>query len=368
VNWMSEVMRINSVPGDTVRTGFNLQYGQPGLGGGDLLNVFQVNKWPGQYYNTMAEMSSAGNVALHSIDAQGRAGGVRFFASGSYSDDQGAIKGLTGQQQRRGRVNLDYDLKSNATVSISTMYDRGTTDLHSANFGGLLRGATPGTDYQASDSLGRPILIGFGPASRPTGNGNGGYFYNQQNELLYRVSDRFLGSATATYFPFDWVTFDGTAAYDNRTRIDRDFVAKGYRTSTISVNTNLGNASIGNRREEAMNTAGGATLRHTFTNDLNGKLQLRGSYEQDFAQVDAGSGQQFIVKDVFTVSNTSTNQQASSSSQMIKREGFFTGANVEYKNRYILDGTFRYDGSSLFGAGNRLATFGRVSGVLRLSE
>ena len=366
VNWMSEVMRINSVATDTLRTGFNLQYGQPG--GGDLLNVFQANAWPTQRFNTMAQMSSPGIVALHSLDATGRVGGVRFYASGSYSDDQGAVKELTGQQQRRARVNLDYDVKSTATVSISTMYDRGTTDLHGANFGGLLRGATPGTDYSARDSLGRPILLGFGPASRPTGNGNGGYFYQQENEINYRVSDRFLGSMTTTYFPVDWASFDGTVAYDNRTRIDKDFFAKGYRTSTINVNANLGNAAINNRREEATNGAIGATFRHQFTSDLNAKLQTRGTYEQDVLHSDRGAGSQFIVKDIFTLSNASTNITATSNDQTIRREGFFAGANAEYKNRYIVDGTYRYDGSSLFGAGNRWAPFGRVSGVWRVSE
>jgi len=366
VNWMSEVMRINSVATDTLRTGFGLQYGQPS--GADLLNVFQASLWPGQRFNTMAQMSSPGIVALHSLDATGRVGGVRFYASGSYSDDQGAIKELNGQQQRRARVNLDYDVKSTATVSISTMYDRGTTDLHSANFGGLLRGATPGTDYTARDSLGRPILLGFGPQSRPTGNGNGGYFYNQENEINYRVSDRFLGSMTTTFFPTDWATFDGTIAYDNRARIDRDYVTKGYRTTTVSVNTNLGNAGIGNRREEATNGAIGATFRHAFTSDFNAKLQTRGTYEQDILQTENASGTQFIVKDIFTLSNTSTSKTATSSGQTIKRMGYFAGANAEYKNRYIVDGTFRYDGSSLFGEGNRWAPFGRISGVWRVSE
>src|SRR5689334_14079880 len=366
VNWMSEVMRINSIATDTVRTGFGLQYGQPS--GGDLLNLFQANIWPGQYYNTMAEMSSPGAVALHSVDATGRVGGVRYYASGSYTNDEGAIREFTGQQQRRARVNLDYDVRSNANVSISTMYDRGTTDLHSAAFGTLLRGATPGTDYLARDTLGRPILIGFGPTSRPTGNGQGGFVYNQENELNYRVSDRFLSSATANYFPVDWVTFDGTIGYDNRTRNDKDLFPKGYRTTTVSTAANFGNADISNRREEALNGAIGATFRHTFSADLNAKLQTRGSYEQDVLHTDEGSGQQFIVKDVFTLSNTSTQFRVFSSDQEIKRMGFFAGANVEYKNRYILDGTYRYDGSSLFGAGNRWAPFGRVSAVWRLSE
>jgi len=235
VNWMSEVYRINSIATDTVRTGFGLQFGQPS--GTDLTNVFQASIWPGQYYNTMAQMSSPGVVALHSVDATGRVGGVRYYASGAYTDDKGAIREFTGQQNRRARVNLDYDVRSNANVSISTMYDRSTLDLHTANFGQLLRGATPGTNYLARDTLGRPILNGFGPTSRPTGNGNGGFLYNQENEIWYRVADRFLSSATANYFPADWVTFDGTLGYDNRTRVDKDFIPKGYRTTTVSTST-----------------------------------------------------------------------------------------------------------------------------------
>lgn len=366
VNWMSEVMRINSVNSDTVRTGFGLQFGQPG--GGDLYNVFQANPWPGAYYNTMAQMATNAPFALHSLDASGRMGGVRFFASGSYTDDRGGMKGLTGQQQRRGRVNLDYELRPNATVSISTMYDRGTTDLHSASFGGLLRGATPGTNYAARDSLGRSLLNGFGPVSRPSANGIGGFFYTNENEIWYRVSDRFLGSMTSTYVPADWVSLDATVAYDMRTRLDRDFYAKGFRTTTVNTAANLGNASLNNRREESMNGAAGATFRRQFTSDLSAKLQTRGTFEQDVLQTLSTAGQQFIVKDVFTLSNTSTNKTNSSSGQTIKRMGLFAGANLEYKNRYILDGTLRYDGSSLFGAGNRWAPFGRVSGVWRVSE
>lgn len=366
VNWMSEVMRINSVNADTVRTGFGMQFGQPG--GGDLYNVFQSNIWPTKAYNTMAQMASNSPFALHSLDASGRVGGVQFYASGSYSDDRGAMRGLTGQQQRRGRVNLDYDLRSNARVSISTMYDRGTTDLHDASFGGLLRGATPGTDYMARDSLGRSILRGFGPVSRPTANGIGGFFYQNENEIWYRVSDRFLGSMTSTYVPTDWVSFDATVAYDMRTRLDRDYYAKGFRTATVNTAANLGNASLSNRRQESMNSAGGATFRKQFGSDISAKLQTRGTFEQDIVQSNSTAGQQFIVKDIFTLSNTTTNKTNSSSSQTIKRMGLFAGANVEYKNRYILDGTLRYDGSSLFGAGNRWAPFGRVSGVWRVSE
>src|SRR5262249_37913104 len=198
---------------------------------------------------------------LNNLDASGRIGGVRFFASGSYTNDQGAIREEHGQQTRRARVNLDYEPRSNATVSISTMYDRSTTDLHGAAFGTILRGAKPGTDYLARDTLGRPCLI----CAIGTLNGGGSLLYNQENEINYRVSNRFLGSINSSYFPADWVTFDGTFGYDVRTRADKDWVAKGYRSTSIDVNTNLGNGSIGDRTEEALNGSLGASFRRQLT-------------------------------------------------------------------------------------------------------
>jgi TonB-linked SusC/RagA family outer membrane protein len=367
VDWMSELHRINGVAADTIRTGFGIQWGQP-ASGGELLNVFQSNVWPNQYWKTFAQIVTPNPTTSNSLDATGRIGAVRFFASGQYTSNAGAMRNLAGDLHRRARLNLDYDVRSNASVSLSTMYDRGTTDLHDISFGGLLRGATPGTDYLARDTLGRYFLRGFGPTSRPTGNGAGGFFYNAENEILARGSERYLGSLNASYFPADWITFEGTFAYDHRHRRDRDFWVKGYRTTTASTSTNFGGGSLSNRNEEATNGAVGATLRKTLSNDLSGKLSIRGLFDQDIIETDGSGGEIFIVKDVFTLSNTSTNKTATSSKTIIKNMGFFSGASVDYKGKYILDGTFRYDGSSLFGAGNRWAPFGRISGVWRISE
>ena len=128
VNWMSEMMRINSVVTDTTRTAMGIQFGANSISaaGGEFLNVFEANVWPGQRYDPLALLATPQATTLNSLDASGRVGGVRFFASGSYTDDQGAIRGAHGQQSRRGRVNLDYEPRANTTVSISTMYDRST--------------------------------------------------------------------------------------------------------------------------------------------------------------------------------------------------------------------------------------------------
>jgi hypothetical protein len=44
------------------------------------------------------------------------------------------------------------------------------------------------------------------------------------------------------------------------------------------------------------------------------------------------------------------------------------GLSVEYKDRYLVDGAVRRDGNSRFGADNRWSTYGRISGMWRLTQ
>jgi TonB-linked SusC/RagA family outer membrane protein len=374
VDWMKEILRINNVNADTVRTPQSIQWNAMSGTDGGLQNVFQSQIWPGQYYNSFAQVASRNVVALNAVDATGKISGVRFYVSGSYQSDEGAIKGLKGQQQRRGRVNLDYDVRNDLLFSVSTLYDNGTTDLRSGGssnggiFGQLLRGAPAGTNYSARDTLGRYLVRGGGAGFRGTGNGGGTFLYDMENLYQSRDSERFLGNITSSYFPADWVTLEGTFAYDNRYRIDNFYEVKGYRTFTVSTADNNGRMSLGNQSREAFNGSLTGTFRKQLRSDLNGKLSLRGLFDQDNFMQNNSAGQVFVVKDIYTLSNTTTNKTATSESRTIKNQGVFAGASLDWKDKYIVDGTFRYDGSSLFGSGNRWAPFGRLSLVWRASE
>ena len=143
---------------------------------------------------------------------------------------------------------------------------------------------------------------------------------------------------------------------------------KGYRTDGVSAATNNGNQSVGNSNRESMNAQISATFRKQITSDLNAKVNFRGLIDRDFSRSNSSAGQVYVVKNIYTLSNTTTNFSTGSSSSLIKNMGGIAGANVDYKGKYILDGTYRYDGSSLFGEGNRWAPFGRLSAVWRLSE
>lgn len=372
--WMEEIYRINNVAADTVRTPQSMQWNSPALAGGELLNTFQSNIWPGQYYNGLSQVTTNNPVMVNSVDVNGRAGNVRYFVTAALTDDAGAIKGLQGSQQRRARVNLDYDVRPNLTLSVSSLFNKGRTDNRSGGssnggiFGQLLRGAPSGTDYTAVDTLGRPLVRGGGANLRGTGNGGGTFLYDAYNLNDYTSSNRYQGSINATYTPAPWASFEALYSYDNRQSMSNAYVSKGYRTFTATPNSNLGNQQISNASRESMNSYVSATFRKQLTSDLNAKANFRGLFDRDYIINNNSSGTQFVVKDVYTLSNTTQNFTTGSSSQLVKNMGFIAGGNADYKGKYILDGTFRYDGSSLFGAGNRWSPFGRVSGVWRLSE
>jgi TonB-linked SusC/RagA family outer membrane protein len=370
VNWMEEILRINSVNADTTRTQQNIQWNNPTASSGDLQNVYQSQIWPTRYYNSLAQLLKRNPTSLTSIDATGKMGAARFFVSGSYQNEKGAIRGLTGNQQRRGRVNLDYDARSDLNLQVSMMYDHGTNDNRTANgiFGSVLRGLTPGTDLLARDTLGRAIIRSGGTGFRPTGNGGGAFLYDLENGVDTRSIDRFLGSISGKYTPKEWVTVQADFAYDNRDRLDDFFHVKGYRTNGINTAENNGRIIIESRGANAMNTSLTATFRRQLTSELAGRLQFRGLYDaNEFTEVNS-RGEVFSVKDVFTTTNTSTNKNATSTSESVRNAGAFAGFNLDYKDRYTVDGTIRRDGSSLFGPSNRWATYGSIRGVWQVSR
>jgi TonB-linked SusC/RagA family outer membrane protein len=372
VDFMTEMYRINNVKADTTRTPQSIVYNSPNLN--DLRNIFQAQIWPGHYYNSLAQIMRQNPTTLTSVDATGRVGSVGFYVSGSYQDEAGAIQGLKGVQQRRAKVNLDYNARSDLKIAVSTIYDNLSNDLRSGGssnggiFGQLLRGALAGFDFTARDTLGRYLVRSGGTGFRPTGNGAGTFLYDTENIFADRTSNRFLGSITGTYFPAGWVTFEGTFGYDNRSRIDNSITTKGYRTQSLSTANNNGNQNITNRREEALNTSLSATLRRKLGTDLNGKLRFAGSYDQDILVTSGASGQVYLVKDVYELPNLSANISNTSSDQTIRNVGLSSAGTLDYKDRYTLEGSFRYDGSSLFGTGHRWAPFGRVSGVWNVSR
>ena len=163
---------------------------------------------------------------------------MRFFVSGPYTDNQGALKQLHGRpaapRAREPRLRRPQQPPALGQHRVRQGNDRQrATDF--GLFGTLLRGAPAGTNYLARDTLGRAD-----PPGRRLGLRGHGQRRRRRSSIHSSASTdssiagRYIGSLTATYFPADWVTFDGTFAYDKRSRYDNFDEAKGFRTITTS--------------------------------------------------------------------------------------------------------------------------------------
>ena len=360
-----EMLRIHNVNADTLRTGWTPLLASLSLN--DLKNITQSQIYPGQYYNSLAQVAERHPTSLTSVDATGKVGTVGFYVSGQYTDDPGAVKFFKGSSQRRARLNLDYNARSDLRFQVSSMYDDFYRDSRTGGiFGTILRGQLPGINLLARDTLGR--LLVTRQNFRPTDNGNSFPLYDAETFKSDLTTKRFLGSASAKYFPASWISAEANFGYDIRTTNSNAVVKKGYRTQTPSASTNGGNQSISNSRDESLNLGTSVTFRKNFNKDLNGKLRFAANYDQEKFITSNGSGEVYLVKDIFQLSNTSTNFSNSSSGLTIKQAGFSGAGTHEYKDRYVLDGSYRWDGSSLFGPGNRWAPFNRVAGVWIVSH
>lgn len=378
-DWMTEIYRINNAAGVTTKTPQATVYNDGG-NATDLRNIYQAQIWPNQYYDMAKSVLARNPTTLTSVDALGRVGSVSFYASAQYQGEGGAVQGLEGIEQLRARVNLDYDLRSDLRVSLSTMFDRSITDLRGGGssqggiWGQMARGTIPATDYRALDTLGRPIVRGGGAELRGTGNGAGTFLYDmggvdgERNWSNDRRVSRFLGSLNARYFPAEWITLEGTFSYDNRDRQDLSWARKGYRSINPSTALNNGQVNADNLFAQSISSGLTATVRRQLTDDLNARFSFSGIYDENSQQRNWHSGQALRVADVYTLTNTTSNYNVNSNSSTTKSVGLYAAANFDYKDRYILEGSYRYDGSSRFGSGNRWAPFNRISGVWRVSE
>ena len=120
------------------------------------------------------------------------------------------------------------------------------------------------------------------------------------------------------------------------------------------------NAMIGSSITSTKNTSNGVAVEGfatRYTVDKNGNLvstnEPSGFLDPSFDTIDAGKGG--------TYTGEGTKYE-------YNRASFFGRINYNFDNRYLIQATMRYDGSSVFGNNNRWGNFWSVGGKWRISE
>lgn len=112
----------------------------------------------------------------------------------------------------------------------------------------------------------------------------------------------------------------------------------------------------------------------TFHPDFTGNsaFDLLGGYEyNDYSLTEFIAEAQGFLTDALGFNGLSTGSKLITPGSNLEESrlvGFFTKANYSFKDKYFLTGSWRRDGSSRFGVGNKWAVFPAISGSWRLSQ
>ena len=370
-DYRSEVARINNAPGFFAppAPGFPIDPGAS-TAQAALRSQFQIHRWPGQTFNAVDQVVDPQPMYMYNLDMTGRLGATNVFASASHTTQGGAIRFLNGFERTSARVNVDQRVGDNWLVALRTYYGRATADggnqENSNNAFFRLTRVPAISNILATDTLGR---LHIRPNLQNSGAQNENPLWSLQNSRREDVSTRFIGGANVRYTPFSWLDFETQLSYDGADETRTTFQDKGFRTTQSNPTTNLGNIIKIADKAESYSANLNATARRDFLDgDLAARLSGGYLYSRQDYQLRDGRGNTLAVQGITSLDNSTRNQQIDSDETSVRQLGWFTGVNLELKERYIVDALIRGDGSSLFGENERWATFGRVSGAWRLSQ
>ncbi|MCC5940612.1 MAG: SusC/RagA family TonB-linked outer membrane protein [Balneolaceae bacterium] len=307
--------------------------------------------------NWWEEVTQTAYTQSHSLAVSGGTGTTNYRVSGNFRDVQGIQKG-TGNQQLNARLNLNHRalndrLTLNANLSV-------TNRENQIGLGEVFR-------YAAT----------FNPTAPIDNPGSGFDNFNplQINEWTTwdQEQSRYIIGLRGEYDFSDVI--DGLSGAVFYSRENEDFFQGEYYNSQLRFR---GAGRNGLARREMVNNSNQlfeTTFNYRNTFDWVRVESVAGYSYQEFE----GKGQ-FVeggdfVTDSFLYNNMGASREfnrglgsISSFLNQSKLIAFFGRVNMTFDNTYFLSGTFRREGSTRFGAGNKWGNFFAVSGGAELTN
>ena len=307
-----------------------------------------------------------------------RRGNTNFSSSFSSDRNGGIMPFKSGQFRRNARLNVDQGLSDKADLSASITYGTQHNDYDPNNSQAwfALYQAPPfidlahpcgtktfvGCDGSALDStLYYPVLPTY------TGdNSRGNPLYDLSTNTYDQERERILGSVAARYRPTDWLRLEANYGTDRLNQRQRTYTARG----TLTAAGTEGQGSLYDYSDD--DVSWNSQLRATATKLYRSLLSTTSvAYQNESvtkSSFNAGGNQLNVngVPDLGALEPTSLG--VGSYLETDRTTDYMVSQNLDLKDRYIVDGLYRRDGSSLFGADARWSDFYRVSGAYRLTQ
>jgi TonB-dependent starch-binding outer membrane protein SusC len=306
----------------------------------------------------LKETFRVARISEYQISASGGDNKFNYFLSGSYRDEEGAMIGSE-YERLTGRLNLDYNptnkFKIGASVGVSSQLNKRINNDN--NIFGI---------YSAS------ILT---PATRPIRNENGDFLdalpsFNTnavRDALITRfdnTTNKLTGNIYFNYSIIEGLDFRTDVSYDYTMLREDHFIpvesAQGRGTNGLG---RLNTREFGTYIIEP-------TLRYakSFNTDhrMSAVAGLTFQETTDVRSTNAGTG--FARSSLSYLNSSATATVSGSLKELYSFNSVFGRATYSFKDKYIAEGTLRYDGSSRFGPNKRFGLFYATSAAWNFTE
>tara|TARA_R110002051_G_scaffold320565_1_gene406125 strand:- start:9100 stop:12204 length:3105 start_codon:yes stop_codon:yes gene_type:complete len=372
-DWQSFQGQYTKYEGVTYPEGYESVYAATGsnaVGGSRILSADGYSDNPFGVYNDFQDIffKTGINKTLYASIASGQ-DKLKTFFSAETTENEGVLEETEGYQRTSMRFNADYEILDWLTFKASSNFVR-IVDNSPGGGTGIFRTLTrlnPDSNVLASNPDGQPYYYLPDP------------WENEITNPLYSLSvadaktnqQRFLGSYLANMKFTNWLNMDVEYAFENNTsRYSSNNKYETLTTTGDAVGFGYSKGSLTKNNSYEISQKVQTTL--NFKEQL-GELDIlaKVSYLAEDRKYDyySVSGNDYKFKDLPSLDNFDPAFVSANSNQQSERaQNVFAIAGLVFKDRYILDGLFRRDGSSLFGAENRWNNYYRISAAYRISE
>ena len=327
--------------------------------------VFQDNPYPeSTLYDQVDRFFNPGEDYTLYGALSGNIENTNFRASSEYFSQQGIIKYEDGYERKSVRVNLDNSPTNDLDFQVSGYFADATQDQMGEGSGGSFYSLTfmpPNVDLMETDDNGDLVI-----SPDPSQPNNPNPLYAPKNLFNTEDRQRVMGSFQTTWDPTTWFTLEANFSYDRSEELFEYREFRGYKT-TDSPGGTEGYMEMARDTDEAMNARAMASYVNAF-GDLTVRTRAQVLAERQNAEGFDATASTFAVSNVPSLGALTGTPNVDSYQQDIRSESYYLITNLDYKDRYIVDGLVRRDGSSLFGEDRRWHTYYRGSAAWRVSE
>lgn len=308
----------------------------------------------------------------HNLSVSGGTEKVKYFTSFGYLNNPGILEN-TGFQRYSGRINIEAKVKPYLTLGVlasgtNSRTDIGTDALDGNAFRWVVT-TSPAMIYRHPDGR---YGLSNSPDVSGSGNNNALATVNSRKGDIgqNRLATRFFG----IFNPVKGLTLESSFTHEQTGYLKEQqpvFIDKWNFLSNSIITSGVGRTNVVNRSERTLRKYMDGIVR--YQNTLSDALNLHamlGASQEYYKSSWFEASKNDLTDPSLTVLNAATlDASATGNATDWGMQSLFGRLNLGWKEKYLLEGNLRYDGSSRFKTGDtRWGLFPSVSAGWRVSE